>query len=348
MSEYKPEHRAQILEFFPDAPFKNDIWNWQYETNPGALACGFSPIVKLDDQGVSGFNGVMPVSIKYGQDVVEGLWSCDFYVDVRVRGKGLGKEIKQELLKRAPVILSFGVSPTAAIVLEKMGWSKSPEVWSFRRIITASSFKDRAIQCLQSMMKLAFRIPLDLSLNFTFQSELPNAREVNALWQEAAPTYRKIVCRTYDYLNWRYQKHPLASYEFLVARDESGKLQGMLVLREHEGVVRVVDYIGCSDRPSMLKSMMKAAVLRYDGVRLWLAVTSDPALKRVFLSEGFFLTRSTPKLYVHSPRGLGGVKDAGELGWFVMGGDSDGEFLSAARDNWLDVKGYITSSHRGS
>lgn len=348
MSEYKPEHRVQILEFFRDAPFKNDIWNWQYEANPGALACGFSPIVKLDDQGVSGFNGVMPVSIKFGQDVVEGLWSCDFYVAARVRGKGLGKEIKQELLERAPVILSFGVSPTAAIVLEKMGWSKSTEVRSFRCIINASSFKERAIKCLQWMMKLAFRIPLDSSLSLIFQSELPNASEVNDLWQEAAPTYRKIVCRTYDYLHWRYQKHPLASYEFLVARDESGKLQGMLVLREHEGVVRVVDYIGCSDRPSMLKSMMKAAVLRYHGARLWLAVTSDPALKRVFLSEGFFLTRSAPKLYVHSHRGLGGVKDAGELGWFVMGGDSDGEFLSAARDNWLDLKGDSTASHKGS
>ena len=125
-----------------------------------------------------------------------------------------------------------------------------------------------------------------------------------------------------------------------MARGEQGDLQGILVLRRHETVARVVDYVGCSGRADMAKRMLRAALERYSDARQWLASTSDSTLKRVFLSEGFFPGRSAPGLYVyaHPQLGDGTVPYPCEKGWFVMSGDSDGELLSAARDNWAKIE----------
>lgn len=334
MVSYQPEHRDEILAFFADVPFKGAIWEWEFEQCPGAVASGFHPVVMQDQQGIAGFNGVVPVSIKYGDNKVDGLWSCDFHVAARVRGQGIGQAIKRNLLTRAPVILSFGVSPQAAIVLEKMGWTLSPDVSSYRRIVRGASLKERAIRCLQWVNALLVRVSPGSGGSLTWHKTLPAREEVDQLWQRSEPTYEKVVCRTYEYLDWRYQRHPLARYCFLVERDKGGGLNGIMVFREHDAVARLVDYVGPSGDAAMLKRMMRTARSRFAGARLWLATTSNGTLKRVLSSEGFFPGRSSPGLYVHAEPELSDAAESCERGWFVMSGDSDGELLRAAWDNF--------------
>ena len=58
-------------------------------------------------------------------------------------------------------------------------------------------------------------------------------------------------------------------------------------------------------------------------------VDPAPELAETFLAEGFVQLRGRPRFYVYEP---GAEPAAGSSVWFIMAGDSDGEFLQAASD----------------
>lgn len=327
--DYRPEHRRKILEFFADVPFKEQIWRWEFEESPGAKKRGFKPVLMADEQGVVGFNGVMPVSVTFENETVDALWSCDFHVAARARGQGLGQGIKRHLMGAAPVIMSFGVSEQAAIVLRKMGWRPSQEVQSFRKIVRARSLKELALKCIQLGNRLLSGINESYSGTITASDSLPAQQEVDDLWAQCASSYRKVVNRHYDYLDWRYQQHPLASYRFLVARSPGGQLDGMLVVRENRGVARIVDYVGRADDVGLMRSLVQEVAAEFPHARLHVTTASGESMQAALKREGYCLTRSRPALYVRSE--LENVAEP-EKGWFVMAGDSDGELLAASYD----------------
>src|SRR5690606_9631196 len=116
---------------------------------------GFEPVVVEQSGQIIGFNGVMPITVYYNGNEIGALWSCDFYVDGRYRGQGLGKVIKTELIARSPLIMSLGISDMASRVLLKMGWVGSSEVYSYRRIRRPSTPKTFLIFLLQLWNRVA-------------------------------------------------------------------------------------------------------------------------------------------------------------------------------------------------
>jgi len=326
---YGPEHYQGILELLDDTPFKERVWDWQFKDR--AVCDHFDPVVLVDGDAVVGFNGVMAAPLKYGNQYVEGLWSCDFYITASHRGQGLGRVIKEALMEKAPVVMSFGVSPKAAAVLEHMGWQCSDEVWNYRHYRRSLSLRDFALRCLQGLNRLrGIRAP-GYTGNLFWADSLPGPGEVDALWERTAPSLHKSVYRTHAYMEWKYERHPMARYAFLLGRDKQGTLEAVMVVRRKGESVRIVDWIGDPAREDLVASMVIECRRSYQDARVFSVTTSHDRMGLSLEKCGFFRSRTQPSFYVRST--LPGDTNP-EKGWFIMGGDSDGELLSAAREEF--------------
>lgn len=331
-------HRDQVLALFSDVPFKKAMWEYQFLLNPGAVKSGFKPVVAVESDRVAGFNGVVPVAILWHGKHREGLWSCDFKVSSELQGKGVGRLIKEELAQQSPILISFGISPVAAIVLKRMGWQPNNDVHFLKKIRCPSSMRDHALSVFQRMTSF---------VNWTFGGDdysvsvretLLEQPSVDALWDGVKTGYNKVVVRNWSYLHWRYETHPLATYSFLELRDSANKLNAIGIVRVSGGQVRFVDYMGPARDLGVKRALIKGVLDTWPDAKAVSAMTSDPQFKKIMKSLGFYQGREQPRFYVWtSPRDFSPAECERNMeGWFIMGGDSDGELLQAARESWND------------
>jgi hypothetical protein len=227
--------------------------------------------------------------------------------------------------------MAFGISERASVVLRHLGWVPDNSIRSYRMIRRFQGWRSWVFQFLQTCNRVfrghgLFR-RRQLSpegFNLQVHSSLPDEPCVDQLWARCVSGYERVVNRHYRYLDWRYQKHPLGRYAFVHARI-SGELAGLLIVRMSSQHLRIVDYVGpCAD------SSLKTALIRFT-VRHWRhatqisAVTSEAELGECLASAGFIQARGKPRFYRYD-------NPPSQKRWFIMAGDSDGEFLQAAFD----------------
>lgn len=320
-------YREGVLALFSEVKHKAAIWRWQFESNP--FDREFTPVVLVDDRdNVVGFNGVMPVTVlEHGREM-DAIWSCDFFLADAWRGQGYGSVVKHELHTMAPLIMAFGISNRASVVLRHLGWEPDDTVESFRMIRKKRGLRSWVWSVLQTRNRLFSAVPnageAPWSVNIT--SVLPDANAVDRLWQRCLGDYGRVVCRNYRYLDWRYQSLPLGRYAFVNAFS-GGDLSAVLVIRFCHGTLRIVDYCGPESNASLKRCLVRAALRHWRHADQVVSVTSDSQFKSAFLAEGFVKLRGRPRFYIYEPDA-----QSKRPPWFIMGGDSDGEFLQAAQD----------------
>lgn len=331
LASYDDRYRAGVLALFHSVPFKSRIWEWQFERNP--FDKPFQPVIVTDTRDrVVGFNGVMPIDVTDHGEPLDAIWSCDFYVDANHRGAGIGSLLKQGLSDRAAIILALGVSNKASQVLSHIGWQAGGSVANYKRIRRRWPLRNLAILLVQlknlvvgwRRMKMSLR---HTNLVINAQGELPGEQEVDQLWRGIYGDYGKIVARNYRYLNWKYQQHPLARYGFVVVR-ENGVLKAIAVVRFANGTLRVVDYCGPARNQGLKDQLAAFCQTHWKHGSHFSVTTSDSELGRSFLASGYYRSHTQPKFFVRTRPGM---EKSDVEGWFLMGGDSDGELLLAAR-----------------
>jgi hypothetical protein len=328
---YNSSLKNQIIKLLGDVSYKKEIWDWQFIDSPFDKT--FDPVVLANEGKVVGFNGVMPIRVQVNNAEIDALWSCDFYVDSKVRGKGLGKSIKKELHQQSNLIMALGISPSAEHVLHRMGWKKSSEVFGYDRYQKIDSFRTllfSGIQFLNKSKSIFRNLFIDRKIySFSVEDSLPPTEEVDALWVAVKNNYDKIVKRNYRYLDWKYQRHPLARYKFILAR-ENGVLSSLLVYRLENEKAYLVDYLGPHENYNQKYFLVEKFLSSVNGCVQVTSTTSDRVFGKVLIDQGFVKKRDQPRFYVYS--NLAGENNM-ERGWFIMSGDSDGELLLAARSN---------------
>lgn len=324
------KYRDGVLELFKDVPYKKQLWNWQFESNPFGFP--FRPVALVDGaDNVVGFNGVMAVRITDKGKHISALWSCDFYLAEQWRGRGLGSEIKHELHQKAPLIMAFGISDRASDVLRHLGWVPDDSVRTYRMLRRRSGIRSWLLTGLQWLNRFGrglFYTPGSSGIRIEACSALPCSRLVDDLWNRCYREYGKVVQRDFAYLDWRFQQHPLSRYAFVLAwRGEV--LAGLLVVRFSRGTLRIVDYCGPARDLPLKRAIVRAALRCWPHANQVVSATSDLELASAFLAEGFVQLRDRPRFYVYE---TGKSSPDQSSPWFIMAGDSDGEFLQAAGD----------------
>ncbi|MBI48395.1 MAG: hypothetical protein CMG91_13315 [Marinobacter sp.] len=329
-TDWHPRYREGVLALFSDVGHKNELWTWQFESNPFAL--GFDPVVLVDGENqVVGFNGVMPVLATDKGAEIPVLWSCDFFLANKWRGQGLGSKIKHELHRKSPIIMAFGISDRASDVLKHLGWVQDTSVESYRMIRKVGGWRSWAFMALQFVNRIlqgtAFPhhpVARQEGICLTVRSSLPESQQVDALWASCAGSYERIVVRDYRYLDWRYQKPPLGRYAFVRA-EKAGDLAGIMVVRAHGEHLRIVDYVGPSNDRYLKRVMVSYIIDQWRHTAQISATTTDNQLGECFLAAGFLRLRGKPRFFRYE-------KEPSDAKWFIMMGDSDGEFLQAGAD----------------
>jgi GNAT superfamily N-acetyltransferase len=339
---YSSNDKIEIVRLLGDISYKKEIWDWQFLHNP--FDRPFDPVILSNGDKIVGFNGVMPIRVHLNNTEIDALWSCDFYVDAEVRGKGLGKSIKTELHKQSNLIMALGISPSAEHVLRRMGWKKNSEVFGYDRHQKITSFRTLIFSILQlfNKYKSIFRRLFinNKQYSISVEDELPSMKDVDDLWEGIKNDYGKIVRRDYRYLDWKYQHHPLADYKFIIAR-ENAILSSLLVYRIADGKAHLVDYLGPHNNYNQKYLLVKKFLSSVSGCRQITSTTSDPTFGSVLIDSGFVKKRDQPRFYIFS--NSPGASDM-ERDWFIMSGDSDGELLLAARGHSKTISNNGSSS----
>jgi Acetyltransferase (GNAT) domain len=331
ITKYNSAYKKSILTLMRSKPLKSEIWDWQFNDNP--IVGDFDPIMITDKWGtVIGFNGIMPTRIQHNNNVIRGMWSCDFYVDNRFRGQKIGQKIKHRLHECSNVIMALGISNMASHVLLRMGWKPNEEVKGFRIIIRVRNFKTMLLYVIQRLNIIINLQPVNSTkFNIAYVSDLPDRKLIDDLWGMVSKDYDNIVVRDYSYLYWRYEKHPLANYKYILAK-RGNDIKGLIVVRVVDRYGVLVDYVG----PRFdfdLKYAVLIKLLKICKNKEYLnCITSDDEWKSVLLATGFYCQRSEQRFYVYSK--LNPEPDIIN-NWFIMGGDSDGEMLIASRTGAL-------------
>ena len=332
--QYDRNLRKQILSMMNSKMFKEYIWEWQYRDN--REYSNFDPVVLADKWGtIVGFNGYMPVEIKFDDDRLTGIWSCDFYVDERYRSQGMGTRIKRILNNKFPIILALGISDAASHVHKKAGWLANQEVEVFRKISRPNSIKSLVIWIYQFLSKAYHRNiaigqgPAEVLPEFVIlqQTILPDSGKLDALCAGVLPGYKKTVVRNASYLRWKYQDHPLVQYKYLVMTGGENVL-ALLVYRNTTTTLVIVDYLGPNQYEYKYRLFEYLTHLFTDKT-VASCTTSDADWKCILLRSGYRRLKSNIRFNVGAR-----VADASHANrdWFIMGGDSDGDLLSSSEE----------------
>ncbi len=321
-------YRDGVLKLLTDVPFKSSIWSWQFQRNP--FGKPFQPVLVVnDDDQVIGFNGVMPVVIMNRGRHTDAIWSCDFYVSPEWRGKKLGSRIKAVLHERYNIIMAFGVSDKASLVLNHLGWQQQDYVYNYRYLRRPETFRQWVFKFLQLTNRIRGGIFSKYeNYSIKVQSRLPPEKDINDLWEKSESGYASVVIRNYAYLDWKYQNHPLTRYAYVSAW-EGSSLKGLMIVRYHKGLLRLVDYCGPARNKKLKTSLIRACLENWQQALYFTIITTDREMAKCLIHQGFYRSRSKPKFFVYSPAATHISQDKN---WFIMSGDSDGELLSAAAD----------------
>jgi GNAT superfamily N-acetyltransferase len=330
--------REAVLGLVGNEAGRRELWQWQFERNPRGVP--YEPLVERDDQGrVVGFNGEMPVRIRFDGEEFLATWSCDFHVHESTRGTGVGRRLKERLHERHPFLMTLGVSPIATRVLTHLGWRPYDGVRNFRHIRSFRGTREllqQGVQAGNALLGSTRLVPARLGrrtpeLEVRHRWRLPEPWELDELWQRVGPGWRRIVVRDAAYLTWRYGSVPIPGYRFLECRDE-GTLLGHAVFQESQDQARLVDLVVPAGDPAVLRLLVDAWLAECRGSRSLQATTSLPELQWLLRARGFMGSRNPLWFFVRT-----GAPDAGaEHDWTLMAGDSDGEFLQAARETRRD------------
>ena len=227
------EQFASLFERAFDQTMPQTLWNWKYA---GGRGCGV--VARRGDALVGHYGATRRRILLFGQKAVA-LQICDAMVDPSERAimtkTGVMAQLTASFLEIhqgiARVPLCFGFPSRRAMGLgERLGLYA--DVGGMREV---------RWQALPDRPRLATRVRQFAS------DDAADARTTDQLWTAMAEDFGKQVLAVRDaaYLRERYVSHPTHRYELLLVTERARPVAlGMLVLRQHERDLELLDLVG--------------------------------------------------------------------------------------------------------
>lgn len=310
VDDARPEHEEQIRQLFKSV-FKQDMssanWEWKYGDGRGA-----GVIVRNDEEVVAYFGGTER-RVLFKGDAVCSIQCGDSMVAESHRGT---------LSKKGPFYLSV-----TAFLGRYVGFDR-PYLLSY-------GFPNERAMRLAERLGMYAEIGTMLEVSWSpladshyastaFDFDSPAHQGIaSQLWSDMAEDFidRSIGVRDLAYLRHRYHDHPALNYQLqLVSHQDSTAPFGLIVTRQHEGRLLLVDVVSAKKdiRDLVLFGRQLAADLQCQDMHGWLTevdshlITDTAAIigeKPLRLPLGVYCEGLKPEE----------VQDS----WFFMCGDSD-------------------------
>ncbi len=307
-------------------PLKAKVFEWQFLKNPHSDGrCPFL-VGELDGEVIA-LNGFMPARLRFHGRPIEACWSCDTYVSVEHRRKGIGKQLLARVTHAAPLMLGYGISDMSDPILETFGWRlhRGLEVVFFH--LAERGMKGRIKNAASRIA--AVRGPRIHGSEYEVWDTLTPATlaELDELWHRYADGYVSAIHRDAAYLRWKYFEHPVYRYRAYAQRAH-GRLHAVMIVRHDPEESVIADYSGPAEDEDAIASLA-SQVIREHGDRETARIrceSTHPPLVSALRKVGFIRSSYSPRFRVRW--------NAGETdplhGWFLMPGDSDGDLLASS------------------
>jgi GNAT superfamily N-acetyltransferase len=249
-----------------------NYFDWRYLGRPG----GRPPVIVLARNGKGEAVGALSL-IPHSYWVDNALATVGLLGDISVAREWRGKNIAQQMLRflaqldavknlRCCLVLP---NEPAARPLEKSGWSgvsslnRYIRVVSIERLLQKRSFPGWLAKALSFVITPGYErmfsvsAPVradayDLAIVDTIDSQF------DELWKSIEKSGMVIACRDSDHLSWRFARHPLRKYRFLVLKLGT-ELQGYVAFHAN-GDNSYIDDIFCRNVPGLPAYLMRAFV----------------------------------------------------------------------------------------
>ncbi len=281
---------------------------------------------KLNQEFV-GFCGAAPVRVKCNNSEQIAFWTCDLFLLEEFRGKGLGHFLYENVERNQPLLLGFGTSDMAYPLKIKRGWLESKAIKEYFYRKKSSSFRHFIIKMVCSFKNIINTERKDSQYSYTLNDALTPLK-IEALWQSIKAEYNSIVIRDSHYITWRYLNSPAKEcYKYLLVTDpKTQEYKAILIIRETAKILKIVDYIGPVNNIAIKVRLIDEALKTFPNKTLYQCITSCNVLAEALQKSGFYAFYNQPRFTVLMQEQQ--IKNNAD-NWFVMLGDSDGEYLEA-------------------
>lgn len=326
--EYRDEFTEQVLALLANHTIdchghRKAIWNWLYRHAPSICdkQLGFALV---GQSRVVGYNGFIPIHIRYKGELRISAWSYDTILAPEVRGRGYGSKFVDLVKSSYPIVLVLGISDRQAQIMLNHGFRASSEIEQYFYVGVPRTIKERVKYTLQWVKRLArLHQRADVShLSIETGSARHLPEEIDHLWDSVKSSHENIVVRNRDYMQWRYATHPVKEYSTLTVRD-GGVLRALAVFEQTKDHANLVDYVGGASDSEAMQLIVETFRAQSSRSHLLDCVCTNPYLKSALVMNGFRSFRNRPRFFVHS--NLDHDRDW-TSNWFVMSGDSDVNF----------------------
>jgi GNAT superfamily N-acetyltransferase len=322
------------------------VFRWFTQGNP--FLGGRPPYWCLHDGSrIVGMHGHMPVVFGVNGAERLGYMAHDDLLRPNCRGQGLGQVLLEGVRAFAAEFAAvMWLNESNHRSYRKAGWVDVPGFRLYVRFLDAGSFARKLSKAaLGSLVRIGGPLALSLvdwRVRVTGRRDLRLAAvkrfdtRVDALWDRAKSRAGISVCRTSDYLNWRYISIPTQCHERLAAVTEGGDVAGYVVWRvvpvDGDVIVRVLDVLWDPGERHALATLLLAVVdaTRELGASRMLCAAAHPTLVRGLRWLGF-LPSPREEFYMISNWGeLAELADVTNIrAWHLTLGDADGDIWNA-------------------
>ncbi len=252
---FEPDDLSSLFEDSFSEPFDNALWAWKYSYTDSRC------IVARDIASgriVAHYGGV-PRNISYFGATELAIQPCDVMVQPEVR-LNYGKDslyfkvastfLEREIGFSAKHLLGFGFPNLKTMHLStRLGLYEATD-----------EFIELSYNCSESPDESLYSSFLSPTMDLT-------QFEIDALWVSMREDFSSSIIgfRDFEYLNYRYVKHPKSSvFSWLFIRNCSGLLRGLVVLKNHDGVALILDIIGAkADFRDILVEVQRVVVSQW-------------------------------------------------------------------------------------
>ena len=235
-AEYKPGH---ILT-------NKTYYDWQFDNYANSEKDCYTSMGMFDHKGeLTGIFGRFSLSFTLHGKIVMGNCLANLMVKKNLRNLGLGYALLEQASWVGDIAIDHTINETAWPMFMKAGWQGE----DLKRYIFIINPENNLYR-LPAMRA----VPVAANgLNFERVKEFDG--RIADFWEQIRHRYPITIERTAEYLNWRYARNPLVSYDQF-AVTQGGAIKGLVILRvedvKREGSIgvragRIIDFVATQE-----------------------------------------------------------------------------------------------------
>ena len=238
----------KLKEFYNKAYSKKHILHnsihtkWQFLDNPFNPCKNHTIIILEENNKIVSHLGFIPVNLKFFNSIKMGIWHISFFTLKKFRGKGLGLKLIQLSNNSYDFAMVLSGSEGTEDIYRHIGGKTLTNLKRHIKILE----KEKIEKFLQKKISVNDKI-FETKEKITLKRIKTLNSKYEKFWNQVRKRSPIPIERTRKFLTWRFLKHPLIDYHFLLLENK-GNILGFTVIRfENKNkkvkAARIVDMI---------------------------------------------------------------------------------------------------------